>query len=49
MKREDHLWQDEQKAKRSLENLQRRWPFDHNIYVNLLLVFLIVLLILALI
>ena len=49
MKREDHLHEEEQKARRSLDNLQRRWPFDHNISVNLLLVFLVVLLVLALI
>lgn len=49
MKREDHLHEDEQKARRTLDNLQRRWPFDHNIYVNLLLVFLVILLILVVI
>ena len=49
MKREDHLHEDERKARRALDNLQRRWPFDRNIYVNLLLVFLVILLILVVI
>lgn len=43
-KREDHLKENEEHAKRSLEHMGRRWPTNPNVYYVLPAVVLIVVL-----
>lgn len=43
-RREDHQREEEERAKRTLQNANLRWPTKPTTYMNLLLVVLIVLL-----
>ena len=43
-KREDHLRAQQERAKRDLEQLGRRWPFNPTVYLVLLVAVLVVLL-----
>ena len=45
--REEHHQQQENEAKRSLENMNRRWPQDPNVFRTLLIVVLLVIIFLA--
>ncbi len=44
MKREDHLEEKEQQARRDLDHLSRRWPLNPNVFYFLLLIVLIIIL-----
>ena len=46
-KREDHYQEKEEKAKRSLEDLKRRWSNNPNVYYFLLIAVLLVILLLS--
>ena len=48
LKREDHIEEEEKKARRSLDHLSRRWPLNPNIFYALLLIVLLFILFLSL-
>ena len=47
-KREDHHQEEENQAKRSLEDFNRRWPANPNVYYFLLIAVLLIILLLSL-
>lgn len=46
-KREDHLGENEETERRTLDHLSRRWPVNANVFYVLLLVVLVIILLLA--
>lgn len=46
-KREDHLQDDEARARRSLGHHGRRWPANPDVFYVLLVVFLVIILLIA--
>ncbi|MEE9587271.1 MAG: hypothetical protein V3V97_04530 [Hyphomicrobiaceae bacterium] len=46
--REDHLEQQESKAKQHLEQAQKRWPTNSKTFLNILLVVVVILLVISL-
>ena len=46
-KREDHLQDDEARARRTLEHHARRWPTNQNVFHGLLVVVLVVIALIA--
>ena len=48
MKREDHIAEEEKKARRALDHLSRRWPLNSNVFYALLLIVLLFILFLSL-